>query len=125
MNRTAATRRTTLKYLGSCLSLGSLSFAASEASTSDTSQSTPDCLSIANIHNEVIRLAQSLVQNSNISQSTHSVVSTFLRQPGSSISVRRLEHHIRRDIVDGRTAILDGWVISETELVLLASVNSL
>jgi hypothetical protein len=37
-------------------------------------------------------------------------------------ALAHLEHHIRRDFASGRVTILDGWLVSETEVALLASL---
>jgi hypothetical protein len=50
-------------------------------------------------------------------------VESLLRQPADREVIERFNLQVQADIAAGRIAIVDGWLVADTELVLLASIR--
>lgn len=114
-----------LTCLGSLLSLGSLPLATVAEGSSGARDSTSDYDALIDINGDVVRKALRQLRLCTVELKTISIVQAYLLDPGSAVSTQRLQHRIHSDFVAGQTTTLDGWVISEAELVLLASISVL
>ena len=116
-------RRTMLWLMGSALAAVSLSLALPVKSVAKSLSRLPGSLSLLPLHNDLFRQARRHMQAHPGSQHIYQAAQTYLRTPDDPLALERFEHQVRQDFVAGRVTVVDGWVVAETELALLALVK--
>jgi hypothetical protein len=116
-------RRTMLWLMGSALAAVSLSLALPGKSVAKVLDCLPGSLSLLPLHNHLFQQARRRMQAHPDDRRLYQTAQTYLRAPDSPLALNHFEHQVRRDFVAGRVTVVDGWVVAETELALLALVK--
>ena len=119
----ATNRRTMLWLMGSALATVYLSVALPVEAVTRPLGRLPGSLGLLPLQNDLLRQARRRIQARPGNRRLYQAAQTYLRSPDNPVALDRFEHHVRRDFVSGRVTVLDGWVVSETEVALLASVK--
>jgi hypothetical protein len=69
---------------------------------------------------EAFRQARRQMRLHPVDPTRYRAAQRYLRHPGDRSALGRFEGTVQQDFVSGRVAVVDGWVISETELAVLA-----
>ena len=115
-----ANRRTILRLMGSGLASLCLSLMAPPEAVANALSRLPGSLSLLPLREEVLRQARRHMQFQPVDRSIYQAARSYLHDPDHLSAVGRFERRVRKDFVAGRVAVVDGWVISETELAFLA-----
>jgi hypothetical protein len=85
----------------------------------------PESLRFLPLRRDMLRQARRLIQAQPWSRRASHVAQSYLAAPDDPLVLRRFERQVRRDFGAGQITILDGWLISKTEVALLASIQLL
>jgi hypothetical protein len=118
-----SSRRTMLWLIGSVLAAVSLAPAFPGKSVAKALGCLPGSLSLLPLHDKLFRHARRYLHSHPGSRSLAQTAQIYLRSPDNPHSLARFEQQVRRDFVAGRVTIVDGWVVADTELALLALVT--
>ena len=116
-------RRTMLCLMGSALTFISLSLMFPVKSVAKALRRLPGSLALLPLHHDLFRQARGHMLAHSFDPRTYQAAQTYLRDPDSPVALDRFEHQVHQDFVAGRVAVVDGWVLSETEMALLSIVK--
>jgi hypothetical protein len=116
-------RRTMLWLMSSALAAMAVSLALPVKSMAEGLGCLPGSLSLLPLHNNLFRQARRRMQTHPGDRRIYQAAQTYLYAPDNPVSLDRFEHQVRQDFVAGRIAVVDGWVVAETEVALLALVK--
>jgi hypothetical protein len=71
----------------------------------------------------LLRQAELRMRSGSRTRGAGEVVASFLRDPDNEVVVERFMLQVRSDIEAGRVTTVDGWLVADTELALLASIR--
>ena len=112
-----------LYLMGSALAFISFPLMLPVKSVAKSLSRLPGFLSLPPLHHDLTRQAISHVQSHQVDRYTYQEVQIYLCDPDSPGAQDRIEHQIHQDFIAGRVAVVDGWLLSETEVTLLAMVK--
>lgn len=121
--KSSTDRRTILRLMGAALATGHLSMMLPVRSEARTFAGLPGSLSLLPLQDGLFRRARRRMQAHPRNRRLYQEALTYLRASDSARARERFEHHARLDFVGGRVTVIDGWLVSETELALLALVR--
>jgi hypothetical protein len=71
----------------------------------------------------LLRQAELRMRSGSPTRGAAEVVASFLRNPDNEVVVERFMRQVHSDIAAGRVTTVDGWLVADTELALLASIR--
>jgi hypothetical protein len=116
-------RRTLFQLLGSVLTAFSLSPRAARGALRTDFGPLPGSLGILPLHARLLRDAERRVRTRSYDSGAVAAVESLLRQPADREVIERFNLQVQADMAAGRIAIVDGWLVADTELILLASIR--
>lgn len=112
-----------LRFLGSTLAIVSLSLMSPVKSVSKVLRRLNGPLGLLPLHYHAYRQARRHMRTRAVDRRSYQVARAYLCAPDSPVALERLDNQVHQDYVTGCVAVVDYWVISETELALLALIN--
>jgi hypothetical protein len=116
-------RRTMFGLIGLALAAMFLSVALPAKSMAKRFGCLPGSLSLLPLHPDLFRQARRRMQAHPGDRRLYQTAQAYLRTPDNLHVLDHFEHQVRQDFVAGRLTVVDGWVVAETELALLALVR--
>jgi hypothetical protein len=118
-----AGRRTVLRLLSSALLALPYSPALSSPVSRADARALPGSLGLLPLDTNLLRQAELRMRSGSRTRAAGAVVASFLRDPDNEVAVERFTLQVRSDIAAGRVTTVDGWLVADTELALLASIR--
>jgi hypothetical protein len=119
-----AGRRAVLRLLGSALAAFSFSPTLSSRVSRVDASALPGSLRLLPLDSNLLRQAEMLMRFDSRHRGAGEEVASFFRDPDNEVVVERLMMQVRSDMDAGRVTTVDGWLVADTELALLASVRN-
>jgi hypothetical protein len=112
-----------LRLLGSSLAAFPFSLALSSQVSRADARALPGSLGMLPLDTNLLRQAELRMRSGSRTRGAVEVVASFLRNPDNELVVERFMRQVHSDIAAGRVTTVDGWLVADTEVALLASIR--
>lgn len=113
-------RRNMLRLMGSALAALPLSLTLPIKSRAKPPGDLPGSLSLLPLHPGLFRQARRCLEAHPGRRRLYQVTQNFVHAMDNPHALARFRHIVRQDFLAGRVTVLDGWVVADTEMALLA-----
>jgi hypothetical protein len=117
------TRRTVLRLMTSVVAALSLPLSAPVRAGAEVGCRLPGSLRMLPPRGDLLRRARELAAARSTSREALQAAQDYFQRPKNRVALTRFEEQARRDFAAGRVALLDGWVVADAELALLALLD--
>jgi hypothetical protein len=112
-----------LQLMVSTLANMLLSLALPIKSVAEAPGCLPGSLRLLSLHDDLFGQARLVMQAHPDRRRLNHAAQAYWHAPGNPRALDCFEHQVRQEFVAGRVIVLDGWVVAETELALLALIR--